>query len=56
MGFGCSGPPWACPTTDAGYWRTTVTERQAEAPAALYAFTVMVFVPSSNGMAGILHC
>ena len=42
--------PWAA------YWRTTVTARQAEAPDASYAFTVIVFVPTSNGMAGTLHC
>jgi hypothetical protein len=33
-----------------------VTARQAKAPDALYAFTVMVFVPTSKGMAGMLHC
>jgi len=38
------------------YWRTTVTARQAEAPLASYAFTVIVLMPTSNGMAETLHC
>ena len=44
------------PAPRPAYWRTTVTARQAEAPDALYAFTVIVLVPTSNGMAGMFHC
>ena len=58
--FGCFG---AHPLIDAGapqevadsYWLTTVTDRHAEAPAASKAFTVIMLVPSSRGMAAAVH-
>ena len=37
------------------YWLTTVTDRHAEAPAASNAFTIIMLVPSSRGMAAAVH-
>ena len=51
-----SATPFPHKMTQPAYWRTTVTARQAKALDASYAFTVMVFVPTSNGMAETLHC